>query len=87
EKEKEQEMMTEDAILSQQASILHASNAELFKNVTGQMVVDVSMHGKDEVYCDIAPEDTSMLVKHNIEISDTVLFICLRFVGVLLCLS
>lgn len=85
EKEREQEKISEDALLSQQAEILHSSNSELYKNVTGQMIVDVSMPGEDEVYCDIAPEDTSMLVNPNIEISDTIVLICLRFVGICFC--
>ncbi len=44
------------------------------------MIVDISMHGQSTIYCDIAPEDTSMVVDYNIEIGDTVLFVCLRYV-------
>ena len=75
----EKEQLTEDQILKKKLRNLILKNIKGLKDLSGKIIVDVSFNEGQEYYLTISPEDKQLLEDKTSEITDSIVFICLRF--------
>lgn len=78
-RESEKEQLTEDQTLQKKVKKLSMKNAKDLKNVSGQIIVDASFIEGQEYYLTLTPEDKNLLHEKDKDITDSIVFICLRF--------
>ena len=83
EREHEQEQVTEDHMLTREVERLSVMNLAKLAVVTGQIIVNVSPIEGEDYFLQISPDDKSMLEDRNLELSDSVVYIGIRYVFVL----
>ena len=83
EREHEQEQVTEDQMLTREVERLSVMNLAKLAVVTGQIIVNVSPIEGEDYFLQISPDDKSMLEDKNLELSDSVVYIGIRYVFVL----